>query len=162
MLETNGFVMTRFLGGRNISVKYYFIVVCVKIVFVACSSRIARFETQFFTVSPWSNIFFTFLEDHTFIMVTQGANVRKGVLVVSTIVLTLQIVGFFLTIIFFLYAGKEAYRNRLSRAIFTTLYEQKHWNWLRRENSLEVNNLIKYPIQAFLQHGQGRYFSQPH
>jgi hypothetical protein len=71
-------------------------------------------------------------------MVTQGANVRRGVLVFSSIFVTAQVFALAGTVVFYLYASTAEYRDHLSKAIFTNLYHRYQWRWLRRSKALEV------------------------
>ena len=74
-------------------------------------------------------------------MVTQGANVRQGVLVVSSIVLTTQLFALVASVVFYLYAatGEERTRNTLARAVITRLYPREQWRWLRETRALEAS-----------------------
>ena len=75
-------------------------------------------------------------------MVTQGANVRKGVLVLTSLFLTLQFAAIVATGIFYLYASSESHRAILEKFVFTRLYERERWRELRRNHALEVRTLF--------------------
>lgn len=71
-------------------------------------------------------------------MVTQGANVRKCVLLLSTLFLTIQFLTLIATAIFYIYANSDAYRNTLEKFVFTRIYNRSDWLWLRQSNALSV------------------------
>ncbi len=72
-------------------------------------------------------------------MVTQGADVRRCVLVFSSLFLTVQILALAATVVFYLYACSEAFKDVLAREIFTRLYPRTLWRTLRRNNALQVS-----------------------
>ena len=74
-------------------------------------------------------------------MVTQGANVRRGVLVLTSLVMTIQFFALMGSIVFYLYASSETYRDSIAREVITTLYHRYHWRWLRRTRALQVRQL---------------------
>ena len=72
-----------------------------------------------------------------------NTNVRQCVLLVTSLILTLQVIGLACSIVFYLYASSETYRDALSRAIFTSLYHKYQWKWLRRSRALEVSSELQ-------------------
>lgn len=80
-------------------------------------------------------------------MVTQGANVRKCVLLLSTLFLTIQFLTLIATAIFYIYANSDAYRNTLEKFVFTRIYNRSDWLWLRQSNALSFHVLIAMVIQ---------------
>ncbi len=77
-------------------------------------------------------------------MVTQGANVRRGVLVASSLILTLQLLALATSIVAFFFASSEEYRDKVAKAVITQLYHPQHWKWLRRTRALEVREFLKF------------------
>ena len=54
-------------------------------------------------------------------------SVRQCVLLTTSLILTLQVIALAGSIVFYLYASSEAYRDALSRAVFTSLYHKYQW-----------------------------------
>ena len=71
-------------------------------------------------------------------MVTQGANVRRGVLVFTSIMITLELAVFALTVVFYLYATSEDHGDFLARNVLKNLYPEQYRS-LRKSGALEVN-----------------------
>ena len=57
------------------------------------------------------------------------------------VMLVLQILGLLCTIMFYWFASSDGSRYYLSRAIFTSLYHQEDWPYLKRSHALEVHTL---------------------
>ena len=70
-----------------------------------------------------------------------GAKARRGVIITSMVMLVLQILGLLCTIMFYWFASSDGSRYYLSRAIFTSLYHQEDWPYLKRSHALEVHSL---------------------
>ncbi len=69
-----------------------------------------------------------------------SSGVRRGVQVVTSLMLTLQIVSLAGTIVFFLYAKRADTKEVIARSIITTLYHREDWKWMRRTGALQVQN----------------------
>ena len=67
-----------------------------------------------------------------------GAKVRRGVAITSSVMLVLQIIAFMCTAAFYWFASSDGTRYYLSRAVFTALYHQNDWPYLKRQQALEV------------------------
>ena len=72
-------------------------------------------------------------------METQGANVRKVVLVVTSLMLTLQLGALAATGIFYYFATSKDYRDIISHHIFKVFYQtEEEILALRRGHALEA------------------------
>ena len=72
-------------------------------------------------------------------METQGANVRKGVLVVSSVMLTIQFATLAATGVFYFFATSKDYRDLLSDRVLSVFYQTpQEILALRRGHALEV------------------------
>ena len=72
-------------------------------------------------------------------METQGANVRKGVLVVSSVMLTIQLATLAATGVFYFFATSKDYRDFLSDRVLSVFYQTpQEILALRRGHALEV------------------------
>lgn len=81
----------------------------------------------------------------------------NGVLVISSIVLVFQAMGLTATVAFYFFAASNAFRDNLSREIFSALYPKSTVKWLRRENALEVvkshlkDEVLRAPCSFFFE-----------
>ena len=74
---------------------------------------------------------------------SESANgkIKSCVVVFSSLFLTLQIVVFVATILFYLFASSFRYRDDIAEIFLTFLYPAIQRPWLRRERALEVRHL---------------------
>lgn len=77
-------------------------------------------------------------------MVTQGANVRLGVLVATSVALSAQIVSLVASFAFFLFASSEVYRKTLAVFVVEALYSPYQEKWYRRSRALEVSPVCRF------------------
>lgn len=76
----------------------------------------------------------------------------RGILIFTSIFLTIQTIGFIGTIVFYMFAstGEERTRDRLAKLFITNLYDRHQWRWLRQSRALEMHILISLAIQLML------------
>ncbi|TRY69324.1 hypothetical protein TCAL_03230 [Tigriopus californicus] len=83
-------------------------------------------------------------------MVTQGANVRKCVLLLTTLFLTIQFLALTASAIFYAFTNSEVHRNKLEKFVFTRIYDKSQWQWLHESKALSLHVLIAMVIQILL------------
>jgi hypothetical protein len=71
-------------------------------------------------------------------MVATNTNVKSWVISMTSVFLTLQVLGLAGTTVFYLFASSDKYRDDLARPIMRALYHRHQWDWLRGEHALEV------------------------
>ena len=71
---------------------------------------------------------------------SESANekIKSCVVVFSALFLTLQIIVFVATIVFYLFASSFRYREEIARIFLTFFYPKLQREWLRGERALEV------------------------
>ena len=77
---------------------------------------------------------------------SESANekIKSCVVVFSALFLTLQIIVFVATIVFYLFASSFRYREEIARIFLTFFYPKLQREWLRGERALEVGHLNYY------------------
>ena len=84
-------------------------------------------------------------------METQGANVRKGVLVVSSVMLTIQFATLAATGVFYFFATSKDYRDFLSDRVLSVFYQTpQEILALRRGHALEVRRSRAQWFESYL------------
>merc|ERR1712051_440265 len=78
------------------------------------------------------------------------SKVKSCVIVFSSIFLTLQILAFIGTIVFYLFASSFQYRDKVADIFINYLYPQVQRKWLKRERALEFHIIIAGAIELAL------------
>ena len=67
-----------------------------------------------------------------------SSKTRTLVITTSAIFLTLQVISLVGSVVFYLFASSTQYRDLVAQNVLTVLYSRHEWQWMRREQVLEV------------------------
>ena len=71
-------------------------------------------------------------------LTASNKSVQKWVLCSSGLYLTIQFIGLAATVVFYMLATHQDYRDKISKYVHTALYTREDWPYLRQEQILQV------------------------